>query len=880
MAARSVFSLGKGKQKQLREYYGETTPEFARTTARGKSQIPVLLASAFDVDTKNAGVDEFRTILTARTWDHDFSFWTIDLQDRRIIVKYTSGTVHRSARVQLRDDEEDPGPAPADAPQARFSEVDADDAQANLQSYPTANTQPRNTGANGVQDNVDGHEYIVDGFADEAGEVHHFKQWPGHELGFNHNALAVAGKKKKTAHGDSSAPSASRPQEEASTQSLAIVPAKAVTSIALLSEDETVEQRPWTTRTQLGKNVETPLPEHAYAGFGKRIRKIHVHYLPALPPFIEVSKTIRICLRVKVILAKPDGSYPPTDQVSDSETWVTSRWWDTTCIYWTLDSRDRREIVSARLHGVRQIWRRWRDIARGYDPVPFAYGQIRNSRRRELYRNSSPEDESSARTKPRARTGTTTSAAHGHEPQVPTVVNTPASTPPKPPRFTEATVSATEPGEAGILATADPSRVRQWHPQGTETTIRLAVKERDRIGWVVASPHEHIYLTGSNSVPLGNKERLGRLARTYTLDKNSDRVVSPLEEVFTTEPESSDAGANFNATLNNTRSTVERAFPGQVEASVNRPHGSPGDGVQSSTTMEEPSSNAARMLPPSEIQRTDPALATTAPQSVPIPSPNPDPMPPLLFTAQSQVPMQRNSNPLLAPTQIPPQLFPLPESGPWRHDPNPPPTPIQPPAQNTQTAYPTSTQTPPQNLSTPFYPPPQTQSPAFPSHYPDPFHTPPSGFPMPFPPAFQTLPNQSIQMPPYGFQSPQYPPHQPAYPTQPNARTPFHHQQHQIPQPSFSQMPSTAAAFQMPNAADVPMPPTTSYPPQFSAPQNPTSSFSSDAQQNEELRNLQDEKAQKRTTLLQVMYVYEARSRLYDTYLASLAEWERELSGG
>ncbi|KAL9578834.1 MAG: hypothetical protein Q9212_005467 [Teloschistes hypoglaucus] len=718
------FEVTKLSMQQLREHYGETRPEFARYRAAPRNQIWVLLVAAFDVTTTDAGIDEFRVPLTARTWGKDLSFWTMDLQGRRIIVKsigsgwavwrginlgfqpksiaYSDGhsrvkyckkaakvdqeeddtdsdscedesnggpaqapearvtrasvrghhhkiqplstntsqslvvdtdnsntrdkplpnsvdtqardtganvcdrqdhtlsrltdtpparftgvhvsssqgstrphpiigTQTESTGAQLLDDEGHAEPAPTNARQARFIEVDADNAQENPPSYSTTSTQTR------VQDNgrerrvpvgsnptlrqeegqsggaetrilrteyklhaaligakrllidleirhwtfeqrflttiVDGDEYIVDGFADEAGEVHHFKQWLGHELGFNQNALAVAGRKKKTA-GDSSAPSASR-QGQASTQSLAIVPAKAGTSISLLSEDETVEQRPWTSRTQLGKNVETPLPEHAYAGFGKRIRKINAHYLPALPPFIEVSKLIRIFLRVKVILAKPDGSYPPTDQVSESETWVTSRWWDTTCIYWNLDNRDRREIVSARLHGVRQIWRRWRDIAGGYDPVPIAYGQIRNSRRRELYHNTSSEDESASRAKPRARTATATSAAHGHEPRVPAVGTTSGNPPPEPQIFTVVTTPATEPRAAGILATANPSAPRQWHPHGTENTLTLAVKERDKIGWAVASPHEQIYLTGSNSVPLGNKERIGRLARTY-----------------------------------------------------------------------------------------------------------------------------------------------------------------------------------------------------------------------------------------------------------------------------------------------------------------------------------------------------------------------------
>lgn len=85
---------------------------------------------------------------------------------------------------------------------------------------------------------------------------------------------------------------------------------------------------------------------------------------------------------------------------------------------------------------------------------------------------------------------------------------------------------ATEPSEAGILATANPSAPRQWHPYGTENTLTLAIKERDKIGWAVA-PLEQIYVTGSNSIPLGEK-RLRHLSSTYTLDKSTDRVVFPV----------------------------------------------------------------------------------------------------------------------------------------------------------------------------------------------------------------------------------------------------------------------------------------------------------------------------------------------------------------
>ncbi|KAL9581256.1 MAG: hypothetical protein Q9203_005972 [Teloschistes exilis] len=73
--------------QRLHEYYKEIKPEFARLKALGGSQTHVLLATTFNIDTKSSRVDELRTVLTARTWDDDFSFWTIDLHGRRMIVK-------------------------------------------------------------------------------------------------------------------------------------------------------------------------------------------------------------------------------------------------------------------------------------------------------------------------------------------------------------------------------------------------------------------------------------------------------------------------------------------------------------------------------------------------------------------------------------------------------------------------------------------------------------------------------------------------------------------------------------------------------------------------------------------------------------------------
>lgn len=570
--------------------------------------------------------------------------------------------------------------------------------------------------------------------------------------------------------GKSSAPFVSQPQGKAPIQTLAIVPTKART-FSLLSEDESAEQR--FRKPQSTKDADTPLPEWAYEEFGERIRRIHQHYHPSLPPFVEVSRSIRIFLRVRVILAKPDGSYPPANQLEDLTAYVTTRWWDTTCIYWTLDKGESRIIVSPKVHGIRQIYRRWNDTMGGFDLVPVAYGHIRNKRRKELFRNSSSEDESSERARPRARTTAATSGNQSHEHRVPTVMTT----------------SAMRPRESGVLSTATAPTMQQQNRAPS-------------------------FLTGANSLPVGAKERpgldagsnekVGRLAKTYALDKNKNSVVSSSEKAVITQAGISDAAANISTISSDTRSTVQTVSTSQAETRANRQDDSREEEDPQSTLprLQESGSTRANMPSPNSIRESISTPASMPPPGIPHPFADPNHMPPLPSSIPNQMPPQKKSNP--TPTQTPPQV--------------------------TSAAYQTPTQTPPQNHSASFYPP---SVPTQPLGYP------PGPFPMHHPPPAPYQQMMPVQIPSSNFQTPQYPPQQ-------NLQAPlFHplHYHHQTPQSSWRQS-SSAATAQFPPTSTV------NQPYYFPIPrQHPTSCLPATTQsasqhqqhqhQNDELRNVQ-----------------------------------------
>ncbi|KAI4089225.1 MAG: hypothetical protein L6R37_008084 [Teloschistes peruensis] len=379
------------------------------------------------------------------------------------------------------------------------------------------------------------------------------------------------------------------------------------------------------------------------------------------------------------------------------------------------------------------------DIAGGYEPVPIAYGQIRKSRRRELY----------------------------------------------------------------IVI----PRLKMKHPPERNPEHAQRKRYQQLMDMSLKSPQWELHLRVRHL-------SLEDLPRQWHLQRSRNDV--------TTEPQSSDeAAAKVGTISNDDQSVAETALSGQEETSFNRLDVLPGEGAQSSVTVEESSSNVTRTLPPSEIQTTDPASTQTPPKDIPSPSPTANIMPPPLFAATSQMPMQGNPNPFLTPSQIPPQPFHIQEQRLGGRDPNLAPNPTQLLAQNTQTTYTAPTQTPPQNLSAAFYPPIQPQSLGFPSQFLDAFHIPSTGFPMPFQSTFQALPSQSIHMHPYSFQNPQCPTHHQPYPTQPNAQAPFH-QQHQTPQSFYGPM-APSAAFQM-SSADAQMPP--------AACRQPLSTFSRTAKSN------------------------------------------------
>ncbi|KAL8662973.1 MAG: hypothetical protein Q9202_004296, partial [Teloschistes flavicans] len=276
----------------------------------------------------------------------------------------------------------------------------------------------------------------------------------------------------------------------------------------------------------------------------------------------------------------------------------------------------------------------------GFDLVPVAYGQIRNKRRKELFRNSSSEDESSERARPRARTTTATSGSQSYEPRVPAVMTT----------------SAMRPRETGVLSTAAAPTMQQQ----------------------TRAPS---FLTGANSLAVGAKERPGldagsnekieRLAKTYALDKNKDSVFSSLEKAVTTQAEISDAAANINTISSDTRSMVQTVSTSQAETIANR-HDNPReeDSQSTLTISQESASTRASMPSPNSIRESISTPASMPPPGgIPHPSSNPKHTPQLPSSTRNQIQPQEDSH--QTPAQTPPQVT----SAAYQ-------TPVQPPPQN------------------------------------------------------------------------------------------------------------------------------------------------------------------------------------------------------